>query len=102
MDRAGFAQDPCSLHGRVPRGMARALRIAALSAFIAGLAVMTFLESALTLLIQGGPDSYTGEDSDYAAWRAFMPWTIGLWIVAVALVVHRVRRRRSPVSSARE
>jgi len=83
------------LRGRVVRVIGGPLLIVARCVLGVAVVWVTFLELALTLLVKVGPGGYTGEDGDYALWRDLMPWTIGLWIVVVALIVRRVRRHRA-------
>jgi hypothetical protein len=54
--------------------------------------LLGFLELALTFLVFIGPGGYTGEDDDRATWHAFLPWTIGLWLVVIALIIYHVGR----------
>ena len=95
VDRAGAARAQQLLHSRVARVVGRVLRIAAVCVLVLAVASATLLELVLTLLVKVGTGVYTGEDSDHAMWLALMPWTIGLWVVVVSLVVRQVHRHRT-------
>ena len=81
--------------GRVARVIRRALLITIACLFVLTVAGATFLELCLTFLVKVGPGGYTGYDDDHALWLDLMPWTIGMWIGILALIVRRARRRRT-------
>ena len=56
---------------------------------------MTFLEAMLTLPVISSPLAADARDDDFDMWLAFMPWTVGLWLVTGVLIFRGVRRNRT-------
>ena len=50
---------------------------------------------AKTLPVISSPLAADARDDDFDMWLAFMPWTVGLWLVTGVLIFRGVRRNRT-------
>ena len=95
MDRGRLTRFERPFSGRRARTIIRVLWNIIRSVLVMAAVAMTFLEAMLTLPVISSPLAADARDDDFDMWLAFMPWTVGLWLVTGVLIFRGVRRNRT-------